>query len=224
LRRGHNPHQECALAQAAETSCLSARMQLPTEEPIFRATALQGTPWSRSCWTFNEDTYTFGRPIRTPRFRAAAMPAERRSRINSGSNFAMAPSRCIISRPDGVLRSKLSRRLTKRTHSSSGPRLWCRLRPRRSSFHTTTASNARACAALRQRLSSGRDSFDPLTPRSTYSPAISQPLELEVEGRVVDGCKANHHLDLLGGVDDGFHWATAAFGADGLPGCVGMIM
>jgi hypothetical protein len=50
-----------------------------------------------------------------------------------------------------------------------------RLRPSRSSFQQTTASKAREWAATSIRFSSGRDSLDPLTPRSTYSAATSQP-------------------------------------------------
>ncbi len=50
-----------------------------------------------------------------------------------------------------------------------------RLLPNRSSFQTAIASNFRRLASAIKRLSSGLDSLAPLTPLSTYSPAIFHP-------------------------------------------------
>jgi hypothetical protein len=44
-----------------------------------------------------------------------------------------------------------------------------------SNRHTQTASNRRLCASAISRLSSGRESFAPLTPASMYSPTICHP-------------------------------------------------
>ncbi len=49
--------------------------------PSWRAIARQEAPWARSSATLSASTGFRGRPIRTPRARAAAMPDRTRSRM-----------------------------------------------------------------------------------------------------------------------------------------------
>jgi hypothetical protein len=56
-----------------------------------------------------------------------------------------------------------------------GAQKWLTDRAKRSNFQTTTASKRRRCASAIRRSSSGRFSFVPLMPLSTYSSAISHP-------------------------------------------------
>jgi hypothetical protein len=61
----------------------------------------------------------YGRPIRSPCARAFLVSARRRSCISARSNPPMAPAIWKMRQPDGVLRSKLSLRLTNATAMAS---------------------------------------------------------------------------------------------------------
>ena len=84
---------------------------MPT--PSSFAIARQGVPEARSASILDSLTNTRGRPSRTPFAFALRRPARTRSWIRARSNSAMAPMIWNISRPAGVVRSKLSRRETK---------------------------------------------------------------------------------------------------------------
>src|SRR5262245_43285587 len=81
-----------------------------------------------------------------------------------------------IRRPAGVVRSKLSRKLTNAMpRASDSPRAETRCfkeRPNRSSFQTRTASNRSCLAPAISLFNCGRESFEPDTPTSANSLVI----------------------------------------------------
>jgi hypothetical protein len=148
-----------------------ARARKLVEPPAYVLAMFSRNSGDRGVWG--------GRPILRPFDRAFRMPAFTRSWMRARSNSAIAPIIRNIRRPDGVVRSRLSRRLTKSIPSDSNSAReltkWRRDRPNRSSFQTRTTSNCRRRAAVISLFSSGRCSFEPDTPTSTYSPATAHP-------------------------------------------------
>jgi hypothetical protein len=147
----------------------------------------------RRCWTaqsgiqnrscreaiLEASTITRGLPSILPLARAFRSPARTRSWIRARSNSAMAPIIWNMSRPEGVLKSMLSLRLTNATPSAaSSARALTKCfseRPKRSIFQTRMASNRRRQASDISRFSAGRDSLQPDTPWSVNSSMICQP-------------------------------------------------
>jgi len=120
-----------------------------------------------------------GRPSVLPLARALRRPARTRSTIRLRSSSATAPKTVKTIFPAGVDVSICSEKDTKsipRALKVSKARSKCETeRANRSNRQTQTTSKRRLCASAMRRLSSGRESFVPLTPASTYSPAIRQP-------------------------------------------------
>jgi hypothetical protein len=82
-------------------------------------------PCERRAWSLVESIETGLRPTRNPLARRLAIPALTRSRIRSRSNSANDATMLNINRPAGVVRSKLSRKLTKAMPSASNsPSVW----------------------------------------------------------------------------------------------------
>ena len=119
-----------------------------------------------------------GLPRRFPFARAFRTPARTRSAIRLRSSSATAPRTVKIIFPVGVEVSTCSDSETNsmpRERKVSSARSRCETeRAKRSNRQTTTASKFLRCASAISLSSSGRFSFAPEIPTSTYSRATSQ--------------------------------------------------
>src|SRR5215472_2350771 len=155
------------------------RYSVPTPTLISFAIRFHPSPCARRAEIRAASTTVRGRPSRLPLARALRKPARTRSAMRLRSNSATAPKTVKTMRPAGVAVSRDSDRLTNsipRTRKvSSARKRWLTLRAKRSNFHTATISNRRLWASAMSLSSSGRRSFAPEIPVSTYSPARVQP-------------------------------------------------
>src|ERR1019366_6864382 len=123
------------------------RWALPLLTLRVRHTWDHENPSRRSANTRLASTWARGLPNFLPLARALRSPALTLSWISDRSNSAMAPMIWNISRPEGVLKSRLSRKLTKATpRASRSAREFTRnlrLLANRSNFQTSTTSHLR---------------------------------------------------------------------------------
>ena len=156
-----------------------ARCAVPLLSPVSRLIVAQDAPASRSEAILARSTTTCGLPSRFPLAHAFRRPALTRSAIRLRSNSATAPKTVKTMRPAGVAVSSDSDRLTnsmpKTQKVSSARKRWLTLRAKRSNFQTAITSKRRLWASAISRSSSGRRSFAPEIPVSTYSPVTVHP-------------------------------------------------
>ena len=100
----------------------AALTTVPKPTPSCTAIVRQPSPCERERRISEMSTATDGRPSRLPLARALRRPALTRSCISDLSNSAIAPIIWNMSRPDGVLRSRLSRKLMTRTSGEQSRR------------------------------------------------------------------------------------------------------
>src|SRR5208337_3665219 len=105
----------CRSSGNPQASRATDRWALPLLTLRVRHTCDHESPSRRSANTRSASTWARGLPNFLPLARAFRRPALTRSWISERSNSAIAPMICSMRRPDGVLKSRLSRRLTKAT-------------------------------------------------------------------------------------------------------------
>jgi hypothetical protein len=139
----------------------------------------QETPYTRSVAILRTSTTICGRPSGVSLAFAFRSPAFTRSTIRERSSSSKAPRNVNTNLLAGVHVSRCSDKETNLMRWAlkvwRARSRWLTERGKRSNLQTTIASKWRRCAPYISLSSSGRRSFVPLIPISTYSPATVQP-------------------------------------------------